>query len=58
MHGDIRHLRQEVARMIGEEESTLRHEMYHEIRRLREEIRSLREELAKHGLADRSGGQR
>jgi voltage-gated potassium channel len=49
MHTDIRHLREEVARLIGQEEIALRREMQTDIKQLRDEIRSLREALERHG---------
>jgi voltage-gated potassium channel len=49
MHADIRHMRDEVARLIGHEEVTLRREMHADIRELRDEVRALRKALERQG---------
>ena len=48
MHTDIRHLRDEVARLIGHEEVTLRREMRDDIKQLRDEVQALRTVLERH----------
>jgi len=45
LHGDIRRLREEVARLIGEEEVALRKQIRDDLRGLREEVRALRADL-------------
>jgi ubiquinone biosynthesis protein UbiJ len=45
MHADVRHLRTEVATLIGDEERALRSQMHADIRDLREEVKRLRDEL-------------
>jgi voltage-gated potassium channel len=51
LHGDIRRLREEVARLIGEEEVALRKQIRDDLRGLREEVHRLREDLAHRGGA-------
>jgi voltage-gated potassium channel len=48
MHNDIRHLRDEVARLIGQEEVALRREMHHDIKQLRDEVLALRDVLERY----------
>ena len=55
MHNDIRHLRDEVARLIGQEEVALRREMHHDIKQLRDEVHALRDVLERYVELERRG---
>jgi voltage-gated potassium channel len=55
MHTDIRHLRDEMARLIGHEEVALRREMHEDIKQLRDEVRALRDVLERYVQLERRG---
>ena len=55
MHTDIRHLRDEMTRLIGHEEVTLRREMHEDIKQLRDEVRALREAVERYVQLERRG---
>jgi voltage-gated potassium channel len=55
MHRDIRHLRDDVARMVSEEELAIRRELQRDIRDLQDQIAELRTEL-RNSMRQRSDG--
>jgi ubiquinone biosynthesis protein UbiJ len=49
MHQDLQRLKEDVGRLLAEEEALMRRELHADVRRMREEVERLRREIEKQG---------